>query len=114
MAKKVHLEVDNPNFQDPNNDNHKAGICGTGQNRWRDMVWGNGRYVPGPHSTPHKPAILTKDRNQVTCKSCLQAIEKKRKEAFDLLAKVIDTRVLTKQEYLTFWDEVVVTQVMEG
>ena len=115
VRKRIHLEVENENFVDGEYDNLRAGICGTGQSRYRNTIWSDTaqKYVIGPNSAVNV-TILVKDKSKVTCKACLRIIKTEKRKVFHALYNAINYRILTKDEYLAYWDEVMVTQVMDG
>jgi len=76
--------------------------------------WRGVPYRGSPKGLCGSKAGLSDDASKVTCVTCLTLYRNQRTDAFNHLREAILKQIITRKEYENFWDEVLVSQVMDA
>ena len=75
--------------------------------------WRGVPYRGSPKALCGSKTGLLDDVSKVTCATCLNLYKDRRTETFSHLREAILKQIITRKEYENFWDEVLVSQVMD-
>lgn len=76
--------------------------------------WKTIPYQGPPKALCGSKLELTNNAGEATCATCLELYRVKRVDTFNFLRQAILKQIITREEYENFWDEVLVSQVMDA